>query len=571
MILIVGGFIAMGSMSLATTARKFTPFFPMGLHGLIAAMGYTFIAFQGFDLIAAVAGEIKTPQYTIPRAMLFSLTIALAIYLPLLIVVTAVGTGPGESIMQLSADNPESIIARAAGQYLGEPGYWLVMVAGILSMLSGLQANLFAASRVAQAMAKDRTLFRPLEKISVRFLTPAIAILVTGAITITVIVAIPDLAAAGAAASLIFLVTFALAHIIGYLARTRAGDMNGGFRVPLFPLVPVVGGVACLSLAVFQGFNVPSAGLTALAWLLVGAALYFIRFARNARIVDAAAEGRDPKLLMLRGRAPLVLVPIANPASAQGLVTLATALSPDGIGHVLLLSVVAAPEKWEPGQVPQQLIDAQSVLRESLIASFSSGLTPEALTTIAHDPFAEIIRVARDHHCEAILLGFSRIADDLHGGRLEQLLSRLDTDIVILRAPPHWTMQSVQRILVPVAGKGYQDELRSRILSSFSRSSRSAPEIHFLRILSDDLSDDVVEREKRRLENLARDEVPGTPSIRVVRSPQIVPTIAGLAEEADVLVLGLQRLGRHRKLFGNITFEILRQTDCPTIMISHRG
>ena len=93
-------------------------------------------------------------------------------------------------------------------------------------------------------------------------------------------------------------------------------------------------------------------------------------------------------------------------------------------------------------EVPQQLIDAQSVLRESLIASFSNGLTPEALTTIAQDPFAEIIRVARDYRCASVLLGFSKIVEQIHGGNLEQLLSRLDSDIVILRAPPGWTMQT---------------------------------------------------------------------------------------------------------------------------------
>ena len=41
---------------------------------------------------------------------------------------------------------------------MGAAGYWLVLVAGLLSMLSALQANLFAASRVAQAMSRDRTL-----------------------------------------------------------------------------------------------------------------------------------------------------------------------------------------------------------------------------------------------------------------------------------------------------------------------------------------------------------------------------------------------------------------------------
>ncbi len=47
------------------------------------------------------------------------------------------------------------------------------------------------------------------------------------------------------------------------------------------------------------------------------------------------------------------------------------------------------------------------------------------------------------------------------------------------------------------------------------------------------------------------------------------------AEEARdpnlLLMLGLQRIGRRRKLFGQIAFEILQQTDCPAILISRRG
>jgi APA family basic amino acid/polyamine antiporter len=570
-ILIVGGFVALHAMKSTVIAKKFTPFFPMGVHGLVAAMGYTFIALQGFDLIAAVAGEIKDPQRTIPRAMLMSLLTALAIYLPLLYVVTAAGTAPGESIMHLSAHNPATIIARAAKRYLGLPGYWLVMTAGILSMLSALQANLFAASRVAQAMAKDRTLFRFLANTSPQFATPVGAVLATSAIVIAIIFVIPDLAAAGAASSLIFLVTFTLAHIIGYLARSRAGDETKGFRTPLFPLVPLLGGSACLSLAVFQGVNVPAAGLIGICWLICGAALFLFRFARHARIVDAAAEASDPNLLMLRGRAPLVLVPIANPASAEGLVALATALSPKGIGHVLLLSIVTTPEKWTLGEAPRQLSDAQSVLRESLIASFSNGLAPEALTTIAKDPFLEISRIARDYRCASVLLGFSKVVEQIHGGRLEQLLSRLDTDIVILRAQPGWTLRNVKRILVPVAGKGSHDALRSRLLSRLCLNDTLCREIVFLLVLPEESTDKMVARERRKLEALAHDEVPLQPSIRIERSAQIAATIAGLAAEADLMVLGLQRFARHHKLFGQVTFEILQQTTCPTIMISHRG
>ena len=59
-------------------------------------MGYTFIALQGFDIIAAVAGEVKSPEKNIPRAMFLSLGMALAIYLPLLFVIATVGVGEGQ-------------------------------------------------------------------------------------------------------------------------------------------------------------------------------------------------------------------------------------------------------------------------------------------------------------------------------------------------------------------------------------------------------------------------------------------------------------------------------------------
>ena len=91
-ILIIAGKSAVTRESAADIRRDFTPFFTFGTLGLLQAMGYTFITLQGFDLIAAVAGKVKNPGRTIPRAMIFSLIIALAIYIPLLFIITVAGT-----------------------------------------------------------------------------------------------------------------------------------------------------------------------------------------------------------------------------------------------------------------------------------------------------------------------------------------------------------------------------------------------------------------------------------------------------------------------------------------------
>lgn len=96
--------------------------------------------------------------------------------------ITVSGTGSGETITGLSIEDPESIIAVAAERYLGKTGYWIVVAAAILSMLSALYANLLAASRVAQSMARDRTLPRTLGRVDEKRGTPVNAVLVTAAI-----------------------------------------------------------------------------------------------------------------------------------------------------------------------------------------------------------------------------------------------------------------------------------------------------------------------------------------------------------------------------------------------------
>lgn len=270
-VLIVGGFWVLLGRPSSTWWFAFKPFFPKGARGLFQAMGYTFIALQGFDLIAAVAGEVRNPGRAIPRAMFLSLAGALAIYLPFLFIISTVGVGPGQSIMAESVKQPETIVALCVQNYLGPLGYWLVLCAAVLSMLSALHANLFAASRIAFAMGRDRTFPDLFANVHEHRGTPVSAVFVSGLSVVTILLVIPDIASAGAVSSLIFLLSFALAHLTNILTRTRGGAKLAPFQVPLFPLVPIAGTLCCLSLALFQGITVPSAGLIAAAWLGLGA------------------------------------------------------------------------------------------------------------------------------------------------------------------------------------------------------------------------------------------------------------------------------------------------------------
>jgi APA family basic amino acid/polyamine antiporter len=87
----------------------------MGFTGVLAAMGLTFIAFEGYDLIATVSEEVREPQKTIPKAILYSLGITISIYL--LVVFVCIGAVPpaeGLSSWQLLGKYQEIGIIRAA-------------------------------------------------------------------------------------------------------------------------------------------------------------------------------------------------------------------------------------------------------------------------------------------------------------------------------------------------------------------------------------------------------------------------------------------------------------------------
>lgn len=543
--------------------EAFSPFFSSGGLGLIKAMGFTFIALQGFEIIAAVAGEVANPERALPRAMLASLGIALVVYLPLLFVVVAAGTAPGEKIAEVARAAPATIMATAVKRYLGAAGYWMVVVAALMATLSALHANILAASRVALTMARDRTLPPVLATLHGTRGTPAVAIYTSALALVAFLFMLPDLSAAGAAASLIFLLSFALAHGTSLLARVRTPVWPPrAFRSPWFPAVPVVGGVACAALAIFQAGAVPAAGAVTAIWLGLGVVLYLGLFSPRAQRMDAWAEARDPKLVGLRGRAPLVLVPVANPDQAPALAAVATALAPPGMGKVLLFSSVDATKK---GENAHGIDAAQYVLRRAVDACLEFGHRPEALLTVAPEPWSEISRIAREHRCEGLLLGHPDL-DEKKLLRLENVMNNVDCDVALFKAPPNWRLADVKTILVPAGGRSRHQELRARLLGSLGR--ETAPEIRWLQVLPCNASAAAEAQARRTLLALAEDTSVGAPQTLIERDDDFARVIIEHSKHADLLVLGLHRTGTGRRAFGKLIPSIAMRAHCATIVIS---
>ena len=201
---------AIGAMMFANPnwSDNYTDFLPSGVAGLALAMGLTFIAFEGYEIISQAGDEIRNPKKNIPRAILISLGIVVSVYI--LFTFVFIG-GLNESVIGMPAWEfiggfGELGIIEAADQFLPY-GALIVLAGGLVSTLSALNATTFAASRVSFAMGTQYNLPFVFSKIHGKYRTPFVATIVSGIIMLVLALSM-DLTAIAFAASVMFLFLF---------------------------------------------------------------------------------------------------------------------------------------------------------------------------------------------------------------------------------------------------------------------------------------------------------------------------------------------------------------------------
>ncbi len=125
---------------------------------LIAGGMMIFLAYEGFELIANAAADVRNPERTIPRALFSSVGFVVVLYV--LVAVVAVGTLPVAEIIGAK----DYALAMAAKPFLGAAGFALIAVAAMLSTGSAINATLYGASRISYIIAKEGELPVVLER-----------------------------------------------------------------------------------------------------------------------------------------------------------------------------------------------------------------------------------------------------------------------------------------------------------------------------------------------------------------------------------------------------------------------
>ncbi len=221
---------------------------------LVAGM-IIFVAFEGFELIANAAEEIKAPEKNLPRAFYASAILVILLYI--LIAVITVGTVPEDKLMAAK----DYALAVAAEPALGKAGFTIVSIAALLATFSAINATIYGNSRLGFILAKEGEL--PAELKIQKHQIPTVGIVVTMLLSLILANTI-DLTEIAIIGSGSFLLIFFIINIGAFKLRAEIAANS----IILF-LASLVSGVALITLLFHTYASNTRAILIFLAFILV--------------------------------------------------------------------------------------------------------------------------------------------------------------------------------------------------------------------------------------------------------------------------------------------------------------
>ncbi len=265
---------------------NWTPFIPdpeptadggsrFGVMGIFSGAAIVFFAYIGFDAVSTSAEETHNPQRDLPIGIIGSLVVCTILY----IVVSGLLTG----IVNYRELNVPSPVAHALLRIGETRAAGLISVGAIAGLTTVCLVMYFALTRLMFAICRDGLLPKSLATLNAQTGTPVRIVVLVGAVMVGMSGFVPlDNLARLVNISTLAAFVVVCAGVIA-LRRTRA-DLHRSFKVPLYPLVPLLGIAVCLWLML----NLPALTWVAFGlWMSLGLAIYFLYSYSHSELAQA--------------------------------------------------------------------------------------------------------------------------------------------------------------------------------------------------------------------------------------------------------------------------------------------
>jgi amino acid transporter/nucleotide-binding universal stress UspA family protein len=552
--------------------RFTTDFMPNGFVGVLMAMGLTFIAFEGYEIIAQSGEEVVDPKRNVPKAIFAAIALAVVVYV--LVGFTAIGatTPPdGMAVHEYLGERKEVAVVEVARQvFPWGVGAIVLLFSGLISTMSALNATTYSSSRVSFAMGRDHNLPAVFARVhSVRH-TPHWAVVLSGALMILMAWSLP-IEHVAAAADIMFLLLFFQVNVAVMTLRKRMPDLERGFVIPWFPAVPIIGLITQAILAVFLFGYSQVAWYFAAGWIVIGLLAYYAYFSK----IEAMEKPKEILLEeVLVSRDYSVLVPVASEHEARILGDIGAVLAQDNQGEVLALYVVRIPPQLTLGEGRLLLKEGRPYLEKVIEQAKRRDVPVHTMIRLGRNVTEAVRKTAVENASDLIVLGwpgYTGTADRLYGSIIDPIVDNPPADIAVVRYRQYRPLRS---ILVPVSD-GPNSRRAVRMAVSMARVGENGPAkvtlVHVLPVGS--RSAHAVRAEqclKYVLEGIEYQHV----EKRLVEGTSIVDTVVAEAEEGmhDLVVVGATEEPLFRNLlFGSVSHEIADRAAVTVIMVKRRS
>ena len=544
---------------------NFSPFFPRGVGGLLTAMGLTFVAFEGYEIIAQCGEEVRQPRRNIPRAILLAIAVVVPVYVVIAFVMlgaTRVPAGEGVAVWQYLGQHAELAVLEAARQF-APGGIALLLLGGLFATTSALNATLYSSSRVSFAMGRDFNLPRQFALVHPQRRTPYGATLISSVMIVLMAVALP-LKDVASATDITFLLLFAMVNVSLVALRYQRPKVKRGFTVPFHPYLPIVSTCCLLFLAAYLFRFSATAWYVAAGWIAVGL-MVFREYASKREKEETGARA----LLEERAVEPIkdaVLVALANPKTVEPLVRLACAIARSRGTSVIALHVTKVPAHL-PRSEGREFLDRAEPLFEAAVKVGEAMETPVyGALWVSRDVQQGLLEALAEKRPSLAVLGwrgYTRARARLFGTTLDPILRASPVDTVLLR----WRDKQAKfkRVVVGVTASPHA---RLAVEIAKAMESELKAECRYLHVIKRGTRMD-----RATEEAFLNEKAEGPPplDLEVVQARTTAAGIIEASKEADLLILGAAREGIVNQLvLGEKTRSVARRAKSAVLLVQRK-
>jgi nucleotide-binding universal stress UspA family protein len=357
--------------------------------------------------------------------------------------------------------------------------------------------------------------------------------------------------------------------------RHKMPQLDRGFVIPWFPVIPIIGlvsqGILAITLLKFS----LEAWITAVMWLVIGLLTYYAYFSR----IEAMEKPKEILLEeVLVSRDYSVLVPVANPEQSRVMGQIGAIIAQANQGEVLALHVMKIPPQMTLSDGRLMLKEGRPMLETVIQQAKQRDVPVHTIIRLGRNVVDAVRKTVEENASDLIVMawpGYTETEGHFFGSVLDPIVKDPPADLAVIRYRRYRHLRS---ILVPIAG-GPNSRKSVKLAVCMAAAAEEGPvKVVLINVMPHDAHISYRARAEQAFRESLEGITYGYIETKVVFGDDVVETILKTASEhdnipgCDLIVIGASREPLLKNLFmGSIPSQIAKQADVTVIMVKRRS